>query len=131
MSRSLNSGAQTLEQRDSIPVWSANPCLSRQPSPWEAESPAQRHPFLTEQESLAGQGCHTLLPAPSFLAQFPWAGVPQEVLLHTGLQEGTQTRDLEEFPASTTPEGQRQKASLVPFYRQTKRGKGRPNTEMD
>ena len=72
-----------MEQRDSIPVWSANPCLASQPSPWEAESPAQRHPFMTKQESLAGQGCHTLLPAPSFLAQFLWAGVPWEVLLHT------------------------------------------------
>lgn len=35
---------------------------------------------MTKQESLKGQGCHTLLPTPSFLAQFLQAGIPREVL---------------------------------------------------
>lgn len=41
----LNSGAQKLEKRDSIPVWSANLCSASQPGPWEAKSPVQRHCF--------------------------------------------------------------------------------------
>lgn len=67
---------------------------------------------MTKQESLEGQGCRTLCPPPSFLAQFLGAGTSWEVLtLMLGLQEGTQACNLEEFPTSTTSGGQRKSLS--------------------
>lgn len=112
----LNPGAQNLEQRDSIPVWSANPCSASQPDPLEAKSPANRCPH-DQTEKPCRTGLPHLPSSPLLSGPVPGGchpmGSPHSFTL--GLQEATQACNPQEFSASTTSGEQRKRVSLSHF----------------
>lgn len=87
---------------------------------------------MTKQESLKRQGCHTLLPTPSFLAQFLQAGIPWEVLAPLPwvckkvFKHGPQG-----VPGFHSLWGLKKKRSLDSHFTDTKRSKVRANIEVD
>lgn len=124
----------TLELRiwnkKTILVWSVNSCWSSQPGPWEAKSPAQRHPYnqtgKPRRTGLPHPPPGSLLPGPVPQDWCPMGSLPSHWVCKKAPKHVTFWSSL--FPQ---PLGGKGKSLPNPILQQTKRGKGRANSEVD